>query len=201
MLDRLAAPAALAGDDAKARAFAEESLALFRELGDRPGSLHPLWKVASDEWRRGNRERGVALTEDALTLAREVGDSWWEAGLLGDLADMAWEFEDLPRAAALAGECVSLGHELGNAPTLVYGLALLAALAAAEGKQTRAGRLWGAVEAIEESGEAALSEQDRARYAAVLPPADADFEAARVEGRALTLDEALEYALNRPASG
>ncbi len=194
ILDRLAAPYFLAGDYAKARELADESVALFREIGDRAGTLYPLSKVASDEWRRGNREQ--AETEEALELAREVGDTWWDAGLLDNLASMAWEQGDLARSAVLSRECVSLAHELGNAPTLVYGLGLLAALAAAEGDRARAGRLWGAVEALEESGEARLDAESRARYeTTILALSDAELEAGRAEGRAMTLDEAVEHAL------
>jgi len=197
VLDRLAAPSAFLGDDVKVRALADESLALFRELGDRAGALYPLSKVASDEWSRGDRERGVALTEEALVLARETGDSWWTAGLLGNLAEMAWEQGDLARAAALSRECVSLAHELGNAPHLVYGLGLLAVLAAAGGELARAGRLWGAVEALEESGEARIDAGSRARYeGAILPLWAAALEAGRAEGRAMTLDEAVQHALS-----
>jgi hypothetical protein len=127
-----------------------------------------------------------------------VGDSWSEAVLLGTLAEMAWELGDLERAAALARDSVSLGRNLGNAFTLVYGLGVLAAVAAAEGDGARAGRLWGAVEMLEESGEARLDPTDRGRYeAAVLASSDAQLESARLEGRAIGLDEAVEYALAR----
>jgi len=201
ILGRLAAPAALSGDHAKARALADESLALFREIGDRAGSLDPLSKVAIDEWLRGDRERGIALTEEALTLAREVGDSWREAGLLGDLADMVWERGELARASALARQCVSLAHDLHDAFTLVYGLALLAVLAAAEGGRRRAGRLWGATEALEERAEAKISAEHRTRFEkAVLALSDAELEAGLIEGRAMTLDEAVEQALRARGS-
>jgi predicted ATPase len=198
MLDRLAAPVAHLGDYARAKALAEESLALFREMGDRAGSLYPLSKVAMHEWKRGDREQGLHLTEEALELAREAGNAWWAAGLLHDLAEMAWEEGDLARADTLTRECVSLGHELANAPTLVYGLGLLAVLAAAAGEQARAGRLWGAVEALEESGEASLSTESRSRYEeAILPLSDAALEAGREEGHKMSLDEAVEHALRQ----
>jgi len=114
---------------------------------------------------------------------------------------MAWEVADLARAASLARDCVSLGHELGNAFTLVYGLGLLAAVAAAEGRRAQAGRLWGAVEAIEESEEVKLSYEDRVRYEeAVLALSDAELDAARAEGQAMTLDEAVEHALSEGGS-
>ena len=196
VLDRLAAPYGMLGDPEKARELAEESLALLRALGDGRASRYPLAKVAADEYRRGDRERGIALTEEALELAREAGDSWWAAGLLHELASMAWEQGDAARATALTRECVSLGHELRNAWTLVYGLGLLAVLAATEGAGARTGRLWGAVEALEESGEAKLDPESRSRYEEVVFTArDEELDAGRVEGRAMSLDQAVEVAL------
>jgi predicted ATPase/class 3 adenylate cyclase len=196
MLDRLAAPYALAGDHAKARELAEESLALHRELGDGPGSLYPLSKIAADEWRRGDRELAVTMTEETLELARESGDSWWEAGALGELSDMALQQGDLDRAGTFGRQCLSLAHELGNTPTVVYAFALLAVIAAVAGDTQRAGRLWGAVDAIGTSGEAQLHPEDRERYeAAIHLVPDAELEAAREEGRAMTRDEAAELAL------
>jgi predicted ATPase len=196
MLDRLAASATLLGDPDKGRKLADESLALFRELGDRAGTLHPLSKVALDEWSRGDRERGLALTEETLELAREIGDSWWESGLLASLAEMSWELGDLPGAAACARECLSLAHELGNAPHLVYALGLSAVVAAAAGDGARAARLWGAVEALEESGAARLDAQDRTSYEqAVLAVTDASLEEARAEGRSMSREDVVEYGL------
>jgi tetratricopeptide (TPR) repeat protein len=195
ILDRLSGSAAALGDAAKARALADESLGLFRKLGD-PHALYPLSKIAGDEWIRGDRKRGLALTEEVLALTREIGDSWWEAGALHVLAAMAWELGDLDRAGVLVRDSVSLSHQLGNLPGLVEGLALCAAVAAAEGRRAQAGRLLGAVEAIEASGQAKLLGEDRGRYEeAVLALSDTELEAARAEGRALTVDEAVEYAL------
>jgi predicted ATPase len=195
-LDRLAGARAAQGDLATARAHADESLALFRELGDRAGSMYPLSKVAWDERLRGDRDLGDALMEDALGLAREAGDTWWAAGLLVDLAETAWERGDLGRAATLGRESLSLAHELGNAQTLVYGFGLLAALAAAERRELRAGRLWGAVEAIEASGEARIDPKARASYEQVfLALSGPDFELGLREARATSLDEAVAHAL------
>jgi predicted ATPase/class 3 adenylate cyclase len=201
VLDRLAGSVGLLGDHAKARALADESLALFREIGDRAGALYPLSAVALHEWKRGDREHGLRLTEEALALARETGDTWWAAYLLNKLAQMARNEGDLARAAALTRECVSVGYELSNAPALAHGFGLLAELAAAAGERTRAGRLWGAVEALEERGEASLGAQSHARYEeAVLALSDAAFEAGRAEGREMTIDEAVQHALGASGS-
>jgi len=115
---------------------------------------------------------------------------------------MAWDEGDLVRAAALTRQCVSVAYELRNAAALVYGLGLLAVLAAAAGERARAGRLWGAVEALEESGEASLSAEWQVRYEeAILPLSDAALEAGRKEGHKMSLDEAVEHALRAGEPG
>jgi tetratricopeptide (TPR) repeat protein len=195
-LDMLSAPVGILGDPTRARALADESLAIFHELGDRNSTLYPLSKVALDEWQRGDREVAVALTEETVDLAREVNDRWWLGGRLLNLADMSWELGQLPRADELAREALALSHELGDSFHLIYLLGLLAALAAGDGDVGRAGRLWAAAEALEESGQAVFQpgERDRYRRALLALPAD-ELETAIAEGRALTLDQAVELAL------
>jgi tetratricopeptide repeat protein len=197
MLDRLAGGRGAQGDWETARALADESVALYRALGNRAATLYPLSKVAADEWMRGDRDRGMALTEETLQLAREVGDAWWTAGLLIQFAEMAGEHGDRAKAVALGRESLSLAHEIGNAPTLVYGFALLATLAAAGDRAGNAGTLWGAVEALEDRGEAKVDPAYRAGYeAAFLGLPDVEFEVGRREGRAMTVDEAVAFALD-----
>jgi predicted ATPase/class 3 adenylate cyclase len=196
MLDRLAASRMVHDDFATARAMADESVALYRALGNRARTTYPLSKVAADECVRGNRDRGIALFEEALDLAREIGDSWWAGGLLLQLAWWVGEQGDRAKAVALLRESVVIGHELGNAPHLVNAFAGLATLAAADGHARRAGTLWGAVEALEATGEAMLDPGERAGYEEqLLAQPDADFEAGREAGRALTLDDAVAFAL------
>jgi predicted ATPase/class 3 adenylate cyclase len=195
-LDMLAAAVGIMGDPVRARALVDESLAICRELGDRERSLYPLSKVALDEWHRGDRELAVALTKETIELAREVGDAWWLGGQLFNLADMLWELGQLPRAGSLAREALALSHELGSSFHMIYALALLAVLAAADGDARRAGRLWAAAKALEESGQAVFQPGERDRYwqALLALPAD-ELETAIAEGRALTLDQAVELAL------
>jgi hypothetical protein len=66
----------------------------------------------------------------------------------------------------------------------------------AERRALRAGRLWGAVEAIEASGEARLDPKARASYEQVfLALSGPDFELGLREGRATRLDDAVAHAL------
>jgi hypothetical protein len=118
------------------------------------------------------------------------------AAQLLNLADMSWELGQRPRANELACEALALSHELGSFFHLIHLLGLLAALAAGDGDIARAGRLWAAADALEESGQAVFQpgERDRYRQALLASPAD-ELETAIAEGSALTLDQAVEFAL------
>jgi predicted ATPase len=196
LLDRVAAGRIVRGDLEPASAMAAESLAIYRALGNRTGTLYPLTKTAQIAAMQGDPERGETLGEEAMELAREVGDSWWASWILGFLAELASQRGDTARAVTLVRESLTLAHELRNVPNLLYAFATLAGLEAAEGRSRRAATLWGAVEALEETGEAVLDPTERATYEEqVLAQRDADFEAAREAGRVLSLDEAVAFAL------
>ena len=78
----------------------------------------------------------------------------------------------------------------------VFSLARIAGIAARHEDSTRAGRLWGAIEAEEARGPIGVWERQRDELAApVLAVSGAEFERGRAAGRRLTLDEAVAYAL------
>ena len=87
---------------------------------------------------------------------------------------------------------------------LVGGLAVLAGPAAAKGQSERAVRLLGASEALREATGLGLQAADQFeidRYVASARAQldEATFEAAWAEGRAMTLEEAVAYALGEDA--
>jgi hypothetical protein len=92
---------------------------------------------------------------------------------------------------------------MGDRRHAVQALAQLAAVAAGRGDSLRAGRLWGSVEAEELRGplgrrpRMAAWEEDRERFHALVhAQSDATFERALTEGRRLSLDDAVAYALD-----
>jgi hypothetical protein len=87
---------------------------------------------------------------------------------------------------------------LGDKPKIYYSLMGAAEVAAHRGETARAARLLGASDALSEEMGLALTypeqKKQRARIASVLDGDDAA-QAAQSEGRALTLEEAVAYAL------
>jgi predicted ATPase/class 3 adenylate cyclase len=194
VLDRLAGARAMRGDFEAGMALAEGSIAMFREIGDPASARYALSKVAGYELECGDRARGRALFEEVLALARDVDDAWLETLTLLNLATAHIEAQEVAAGAALARQAVSLAHEIGNAPTLVWGLQLLTRVAAAEGHKARAGELWGAVDAYEARGDAFVDPSARAQFEALFDM-NADFDAGRARGRALSAGEAVALAL------
>ena len=106
---------------------------------------------------------------------------------------------DTDEAATLLGDSLLLASSIGDTEGILICLVNLADVAAQRGETTRAARLLGAADALR--GEIGfrrpdLSEQkQRTRIATALNTDHAPLAAAQSEGRALTLDDAVAYAL------
>jgi tetratricopeptide (TPR) repeat protein len=102
----------------------EESVALYREVGDRYGVADALSafgllahrQVGQDRRFGVDRERGTALLDESLTLAREVGEPWLIACILERRASTADLQRDAERARARteAEESLRLLQEVGD---------------------------------------------------------------------------------------
>jgi predicted ATPase len=193
---RLPMAALVRGDVDEARALAEEGLAAARRLGRRKGEAVALGSLGEIAVATGERERALELLRTSADLAGEAGFVWWQAGMLLTLGDCALQLARLDAAESALRQGVELALRIDNRMHAVYGLALLARIAADRGATDRAGVLWGAIEADEERGPIGQWEEEREAYAAfVLAVAGDAFEAARTRGRRLSLAEAVEYAL------
>ena len=201
LLHRLAIGAMNRGDLDYARRLLEESQAIhargaepltrmFR-LGE---SIGTLGAVARDS---GDPERAYALISESADLARQTGVVWWEGGMLAELAALAVNAGRIEEAEAHARESLAIADRLHDRPGRVLGVGLLAWVAAGRGQAERAGRLWGAIE--DETAGAPLGGWRRHRQDCedrLRDVSGADFDRAREEGRALSLDEAVSIALD-----
>jgi predicted ATPase/class 3 adenylate cyclase len=204
MLHRLGIFAMVRGDLERARELVEEAHALharkqepvtraFR-LGEMTGTLGAIARDAGDD------ERAYALISESAAAAREAGIVWWEGGMLAELAALALNAGRLDEAEARARESLAIAESLRDRPGRVFGIGLLAWVAAARGEVERAARLWGAIE--DEVALAPLGGWRRHRdtcEARMRELAEPEFEQSRAEGRTLTLDEAAALALAAPS--
>jgi predicted ATPase/DNA-binding CsgD family transcriptional regulator len=179
----------------RAVALLEESLDLFRGTGDRSCATERRHgKSPSDELVEANE-----LPTSIELVAGQAQEYLWLAALEG---------EEHERAKALLEEEIQLSRELGNKPKISYCLLGLAVMAALQGLPGRAARLWAAAEGLREDIGLALVLWDHTPtdYEALLVGTRTTlggtaWEVARAEGRAMTLDQAIEYALTREEAG
>ncbi len=109
---------------------------------------------------------------------------------------------DNERATRLLEESLTISVEIGDEGNVAYCLEGLAAIAADEDELERAARLWGAAEALLENAEVLTSPHvpDRSLHQRQVADARARLEPeawqkAWAQGRAMTLEQAVEYAL------
>jgi hypothetical protein len=122
----------------------EETVALYRSIGEPAGIRLALWGLGMVAVGEGRHRRAASLLEEALTLARKLGHVSKAAGCLADLGVVASHESDYGQAAALFEESLRLASQVDE--ELVIGDCLwgVAVVAAAQEQPGRAVRLWGA---------------------------------------------------------
>jgi tetratricopeptide (TPR) repeat protein len=101
-------------DLVSARTLYEESLSLFRELGDRRGAEWSLRCLGDVAEHQGDSTTARALYEEGLFLSRKLGDRRGIAYSLTRLGTVSHEQGDYALTQALFEEGLGLFEELGN---------------------------------------------------------------------------------------
>ncbi len=192
------------GDLASALALHGESLAIARELGNRVGMAASLGNLGIASEEQGDSAAARARFGECLVISRELGDQHAAAMTLHRLAMIHLRERDYAAAGALYRESLTILRDLGLRGRIVYSLEELGMVAAALGDPVRGARLWGAEERMrEETGlPKPPDESQRAdqciRDARAALGDDVAFDRAWQEGRAMTPEQAIDYALTGP---
>jgi len=193
------------GDPDRARTLCEEGLRVNREVGERRGMYYALYGLMEVARAEGDLDGGVALMEEAHALTRAQGDPWSIAFALSILGNLVLLRGDAARAEALQRGSLALRHAVADTVGTGRCLDGLAWVASAQGQFERAARLFGAAEALRERTGAAphvpwRAEHEHRMAAAWVSLAEDAFAAVWSEGRALSTDEAVAYALTVEAA-
>jgi predicted ATPase len=184
----------------RATALGEQGLALAQEVGDPWLIAHALLLLGMIAREEKQYERALRLLGEGLTLMGHVGDRSLLIPLLLNLADIAWTQGRFDEAAVYRREGIACCRELEDAGRTAWCLWGLAAVAAGRGQAPRAARLLGAVASGLEAHGQSMPTRMRAEYEETKALArgalgEEAFAAAWAEGRAMTLDAAVTYAL------
>ena len=200
LLDDLARVAHQEGDYALARTLSEEALAIEDELGYKFGRVATLWLLGELAHLEGDYPKAAALYEASLTLARESDSKSLIAAVLPNVGYVALHDNDSHRAQQLLQEGLEYARDQRDKDDIVHCLAGMASVLTARGQLERATGLLGATEAQLAHSDCNLSPACRMEYertvAIVRTQLDeAAFNAELAMGRALTLEQAIEFAL------
>jgi tetratricopeptide (TPR) repeat protein len=183
----------------------EEALTLLRWAGE--DGVVPVVRVwlGTVALIQGDHDRAIPLFEEGLAQARERGDRLGTYNALYNLAQVALTRGDRELATRMLKEGVTLSEQIGDQANLSYFLEGLAVVAGMQGEAEHSARLLGAADRLlEEAGTSVYNyyKPDRSLYDRTMADVrsqlgEGGFEEAWTEGRAMILEQAVAYALDR----
>ncbi len=193
------------GDYETARTRLEESLVYHRTLPDIiPAQIMILLNNLAIVYRRlGDYDRAAALLQETLAMREQVGDTIGQSSVLANLGGLAVLQGDLVRAQTLFRQSLQIRLEINDRLGLINSLHQMAELAQAQKLFVRSVTLFAAGVRQRELLQVSMTADTQADY-------DRDIEQLRTvletavfvqawaKGTAMTLDEAVTYALTDP---
>jgi predicted ATPase/DNA-binding NarL/FixJ family response regulator len=204
-LNNLATTAALQRADATASTLFEEEIVLFQALDDAWGLAAAFVGLGCLAGQQGNYRTAQTHFTNALALRRNEIDKWNIAEALSLLGEALQRQGELGQAVICYHECLALLREINDKAGIALTLHDLGALAQTQGEAERAACLLAAA-----AGLRALT--GGASYNTLTDPADYERAIATVratlseevfatrwaEGQAMSLEQAIAYALTIP---
>jgi predicted ATPase/DNA-binding SARP family transcriptional activator/DNA-binding CsgD family transcriptional regulator len=200
-LNNLGLVAISQGDHERASSYCEEAAALCRRSGYPELLATALSRLGYVALLQSNHERAAELSEEALALCRQHELMLSTQDVLATLGWTALVQGDYERARALHKESLELSKDLALRETADESLGGLACVAGVSGQSKRAARLFGAAEAFREAVSVQQWPVERALREPYLDAARsrlgvAAWEEEFAEGKAMSLEVAIEYALS-----
>ncbi|HEV2755449.1 MAG TPA: DUF4062 domain-containing protein [Actinomycetota bacterium] len=190
------------GDTEGARELLERSLALQREAGNEgeTGTVLSnlgILAIHDEEW-----ERAAELYGESLDVFARSGDTLGMARAMLNLSDVRLHTRDLDDARHLLEQSLKMFEQLGMRWDIAYVIENLGGVAAYSDRPDQATRLYGAADKLREDLNAPLPPGEKVAYDRYVNAArealgDETFAALWDEGRSMSLEEAVDYALGR----
>jgi len=193
---------ALRTDVPEARRLAAEALAVSDAANDEGGRSNALHLLGVGAQLAGDLLEARAWMTQRLALVRQTDNQFLIASEAANLSMVERQLGDLDTAEALAREALEIEARTGDQFTTPFALSGLASIATERSEFMRAATLVGAAESIMEAQGMAWPPDERPHYErllTVLPEAMGAevFEDVRDRGRAMTLGDAVAFALGR----
>ena len=177
---------------------------LATDIGDDHGRANALWGIGNYRYFHDEGDRGITEFREAFDTFHRIGDRTMEAWSLHMLGTALIRGQDVPASRDNVARALRMFHQYGDVAGITLCLDDFAAIAVAEDDLPRAARLWGAARALSSAGGVGLADFVDAQYEFYSRPNarfsidPGDLERYAQEGRAMTLDESVSYALAVP---
>jgi predicted ATPase/transcriptional regulator with XRE-family HTH domain len=125
-------------DLAAAAPLLAQSLALYRQIGDRAGEAQVLWHTGRIARSRGEYPQAIMYEEESLSIAREIGDSYSTIYALLSLGDAELDRGNLNRATIYSEQALTLCRDVHDRFGTAYALCNLGRIALEQADNPRA---------------------------------------------------------------
>jgi predicted ATPase/class 3 adenylate cyclase len=189
------------GDEGEKQRFIEKLRALVSEM---PNSFQVsmfLLGLGMDERLRGNYGSARKIFEEGRESFRRIRSKYFVMVMSSELGHVERQEGNLSRARAIYQNTIKGWQNLGNRAALAHELECFGFLALAEEEPLAAVKLFGAAEALRDKIQAPMTDYERTEHAQAVANArsmleEAEFKSLWAEGRSLTMEQAIELALN-----
>ena len=187
------------------QSYMEETLALSRGSVDPEAAVRREGILAKLAFYSGDLAEARKHADLMLDLHKEMGDQLSVTGHQSGMAHVARQLGNFEEALSLYRETLRDWQEIGHRGAVAHQLECFAFIAKAQEQGERAVKLMSAAEALREASSSPMTPQERVEYdnevASLRTGMDEkSFVLLWEEGRAMTMEQAIEYALQEEMS-
>jgi len=180
--------------------YEQESLALISESGNPWMSIMTLFGTGRGAMFRGDFKAARECFAKCLPLFKEMGDVHRANMIYSELAHMDRKEGHLQEAESAYRKTILDWQKLGHRAAIAHQLESFGFIARAREQAERAARLFGAAEILRERVNIPMSPPERLEYEREVADLragmdESSFKNIWAEGRALTMEQAIDYAL------
>ena len=182
-----------------AQSILEDSKTLFRKVHDEWGYANAVISLGYGAYNQGDQATALFLHEESLSIFRKLGDKYFESVALRFIGMLGVKQGNLSHGVASLREALILAQQLDSKYEIAAGIRQIGKAAQAKGNSTKAASLYWASRNIFDSI-GAWQEEDDAEFANDLASCrsglnESEFAEAVKQGRAMTIEQVIAYAL------
>jgi tetratricopeptide (TPR) repeat protein len=188
------------GDDTQLITTKNEIRRLEQEVGIPSNTAKAERDLSIQQFKQGSKSEALQHAENAFALFEEQGDKYDLTFFKSDVAHALRQSEDLTRALSYYRQSILLWQDFGHRAAVAHQLECFALIALAQGQNERATKLFSAADNSREISRSIRTpvEQDefeKAKSKLKSVMGEDEFNKSWNDGRSITMEQAIEFAL------